>query len=188
MLRRGDVQHSGSGKQGCTPWADLGVLMCPESTTSSWAWWWTCSQDSQNPLCWQEGCRGCGAVAVGSPGPSVAVPQEPCWAHVQSMAPQRTLLLDQIKLAVLNLFQLTTTWLKVPGDTALEDTEAQLDTVSTPSWWGWRGHSHILEGCGKQDPCLHRCCFACRTWLPSAMSFAPSSWSHVSDACLLPPA
>ncbi|NXX51110.1 CCD42 protein, partial [Tricholaema leucomelas] len=61
--------------------------------------------------------------------PHDVIQKEPCWAHVQSMVPQRTLLLDQIKLAVLNLFQLTTTWLKVPGDTALEDTEAQLDTV-----------------------------------------------------------
>ncbi|XP_064024509.1 cilia- and flagella-associated protein 73 [Pogoniulus pusillus] len=61
--------------------------------------------------------------------PHDVIQKEPCWAHVQSMAPQRTLLLHQIKLAVLNLFQLTTTWLKVPGDTALEDTEAQLDTV-----------------------------------------------------------
>ncbi|KAM6297913.1 cilia- and flagella-associated protein 73 [Aegotheles albertisi] len=51
------------------------------------------------------------------------------WAHVQSVATQKTLLLGQIKLAVLNLFQLATAWLKVPTDVALEDTEAQLDTV-----------------------------------------------------------
>ncbi|NXP73804.1 CCD42 protein, partial [Ramphastos sulfuratus] len=61
--------------------------------------------------------------------PHDAIQKESCWAHVQSMATQRTLLLGQIKLAVLNLFKLTTTWLEVPGDTALEDTEAQLDTV-----------------------------------------------------------
>ncbi|NWS54530.1 CCD42 protein, partial [Chunga burmeisteri] len=54
---------------------------------------------------------------------------ESCWAHVQSTAAQKTLLLGQIKLAVLNLFQLATARLKVPGDVALEDTEAQLDTV-----------------------------------------------------------
>ncbi|XP_072736515.1 cilia- and flagella-associated protein 73 [Ciconia boyciana] len=51
------------------------------------------------------------------------------WAHVQSTATQRTLLLGQIKLAVLNLFQLATARLKVPTDATLEDTEAQLDTV-----------------------------------------------------------
>ncbi|NXF88324.1 CC42M protein, partial [Eubucco bourcierii] len=61
--------------------------------------------------------------------PHDAIQKESCWAHVQSMATQRTLRLGQIKLAVLNLFQLTTTWLEVPGDTALEDTEAQLNTV-----------------------------------------------------------
>ncbi|KAM7090079.1 LOW QUALITY PROTEIN: cilia- and flagella-associated protein 73 [Ciconia maguari] len=51
------------------------------------------------------------------------------WAHVQSTATQRTLLLGQIKLAVLNLFQLATARLKVPTDAALEDAEAQLDTA-----------------------------------------------------------
>ncbi|XP_064322228.1 cilia- and flagella-associated protein 73 isoform X2 [Phalacrocorax carbo] len=55
--------------------------------------------------------------------------QESRWAHIQSTAAQKTLLLGQIKLAVLNLFQLATTRLKVPMDVALEDTEAQLDTV-----------------------------------------------------------
>ncbi|NXU23622.1 CC42M protein, partial [Thalassarche chlororhynchos] len=54
---------------------------------------------------------------------------ESCWAHIQSTAAQKTLLLGQVKLAVLNLFQLATTRLKVPADVALEDTEAQLDTV-----------------------------------------------------------
>ncbi|XP_074966370.1 cilia- and flagella-associated protein 73 isoform X3 [Phalacrocorax aristotelis] len=51
------------------------------------------------------------------------------WAHIQSTAAQKTLLLGQIKLAVLNLFQLATARLKVPTDVALEDTEAQLDMV-----------------------------------------------------------
>ncbi|NXS65133.1 CC42M protein, partial [Pandion haliaetus] len=51
------------------------------------------------------------------------------WAHIQSTATQKTLLLGQIKLAVLNLFQLATAQLKVPMDVALEDTEGQLDVV-----------------------------------------------------------
>ncbi|NXW59700.1 CC42M protein, partial [Eurystomus gularis] len=55
--------------------------------------------------------------------------EESRWAHVQSTATQKTLLLGQIKLAVLNLFQLVTTWFEAPMDTALEDTEAQLDMV-----------------------------------------------------------
>ncbi|NXV86628.1 CC42M protein, partial [Calonectris borealis] len=55
--------------------------------------------------------------------------RESCWAHVQSTAAQKTLLLGQIKLAVLNLFQLATARLKVATDVALEDTEAQLDMV-----------------------------------------------------------
>ncbi|XP_062487159.1 cilia- and flagella-associated protein 73 [Pezoporus occidentalis] len=54
---------------------------------------------------------------------------ESCWAHAQSTATEKTLLLAQIKLAVLNLFHLTTAPLKVCTDVALEDTEAQLDTV-----------------------------------------------------------
>ncbi|XP_010573920.1 PREDICTED: coiled-coil domain-containing protein 42B [Haliaeetus leucocephalus] len=68
------------------------------------------------------------------------------WAHVQSTATQKTLLLGQIKLAVLNLFQLATARLEVPTDVALEDTEAQLDTVSaalSPEQRGWEGHGDI---------------------------------------------
>ncbi|NXI46239.1 CC42M protein, partial [Galbula dea] len=55
--------------------------------------------------------------------------EESQWAHVQSMAIQKTQLLGQLKLAVLNLFQLVSVRLNVPTDVALEDTEAQLDTV-----------------------------------------------------------
>ncbi|XP_065549231.1 cilia- and flagella-associated protein 73 [Lathamus discolor] len=54
---------------------------------------------------------------------------ESCWAHAQSMATEKTLLLAQIKLAALNLFHLATAPLRVRTDVALEDTEAQLDTV-----------------------------------------------------------
>ncbi|XP_039416936.1 cilia- and flagella-associated protein 73 isoform X2 [Corvus cornix cornix] len=54
---------------------------------------------------------------------------ESCWTHIQSAAMQKTLLLAQIKLAVLNLFQLTTAQLRIPTDRAQEDTKAQLDMV-----------------------------------------------------------
>ncbi|XP_056360145.1 cilia- and flagella-associated protein 73 [Oenanthe melanoleuca] len=51
------------------------------------------------------------------------------WAHIQSTATQKSLLLGQIKLAVLNLFQQTTAQLRIPMDRAQEDTKAQLDMV-----------------------------------------------------------
>ncbi|NXB40798.1 CCD42 protein, partial [Eulacestoma nigropectus] len=54
---------------------------------------------------------------------------ESCWTHIQSTATQKTLLLAQIKLAVLNLFQLTTAQLRIPTDRTQEDTKAQLDMV-----------------------------------------------------------
>ncbi|NWW48499.1 CC42M protein, partial [Pedionomus torquatus] len=58
-----------------------------------------------------------------------ALQQESHWAQIQSTVAQKPLLLGQIKLAVLNLFHLVTARLKVPTNVALEDTEAQLDTV-----------------------------------------------------------
>ncbi|KFV77390.1 Coiled-coil domain-containing protein 42 like-2, partial [Dryobates pubescens] len=61
--------------------------------------------------------------------PHDVLQRESLWAQDQSTATQGTLLLGHIKLAVLNLFQLTTKCLEVPADIALEDTEAQLDTV-----------------------------------------------------------
>ncbi|NXE38536.1 CCD42 protein, partial [Ptilorrhoa leucosticta] len=54
---------------------------------------------------------------------------ESCWTHIQSTATQKTLLLAQIRLAVMNLFQLTTAQLRIPTDRAQEDTKAQLDMV-----------------------------------------------------------
>ncbi|KAM6193426.1 LOW QUALITY PROTEIN: cilia- and flagella-associated protein 73 [Sarcoramphus papa] len=88
---------------------------------------------------------------------------ESCWAHIQSTATQKTLLLGQIKLAVLNLFQLVTTRLKVPADVALEDTEAQLDTV--PISAGAALHAgpgcHLCraapQAAGAVSPTLARC-------------------------------
>ncbi|NWV53275.1 CCD42 protein, partial [Daphoenositta chrysoptera] len=54
---------------------------------------------------------------------------ESCWTYIQSTTTQKTLLLAQIKLGVLNLFQLTTAQLRIPTDRAQEDTKAQLDMV-----------------------------------------------------------
>ncbi|NXO38759.1 CC42M protein, partial [Locustella ochotensis] len=54
---------------------------------------------------------------------------ESCWTHIQSTAIQKSLLLGQIKLAVLNLFQQTTAQLRIPTNRAQEDTKAQLDMV-----------------------------------------------------------
>ncbi|NXQ43098.1 CC42M protein, partial [Catharus fuscescens] len=51
------------------------------------------------------------------------------WNHIQSTAIQKSLLLEQIKLAVLNLFQQTTAQLRIPKDRAQEDTKAQLDML-----------------------------------------------------------
>ncbi|XP_015498965.3 cilia- and flagella-associated protein 73, partial [Parus major] len=54
---------------------------------------------------------------------------ESCWTQIQSTAMQKTLLLGQIRLAVLNLFQQITAELKIPMDQGQEDTKAQLDMV-----------------------------------------------------------
>ncbi|XP_069651399.1 cilia- and flagella-associated protein 73 isoform X1 [Haliaeetus albicilla] len=95
------------------------------------AWGGYTARTPRSPSPSRGGCKGHGAAAgVGGPRALCrSVPQESHWAHVQSTATQKTLLLGQIKLAVLNLFQLATARLEVPMDVALEDTEAQLDTV-----------------------------------------------------------
>uniref|UniRef100_A0A8B9SRW0 DUF4200 domain-containing protein n=1 Tax=Anas platyrhynchos TaxID=8839 RepID=A0A8B9SRW0_ANAPL len=72
-------------------------------------------------------CRGCGAQGCLSVRPSI--PQESCWTQIQSAAAHKALLLGQIRMAVLSLFQLATKHLRVPRDVALEDTETQLDMV-----------------------------------------------------------
>lgn len=125
--------------------------------------------------------------------PCHSVPQESHWAHIQSTAARKTLLLGQIKLAVLNLFQLATARLKVPVNVALEDTEAQLDTVSTalsPGQWGWgtRWDIHVPRWLWHQGPCPRRCCSTCRTWLPSVLSCALGSRGCPPDACPTLPA
>lgn len=86
-----------------------------------------------------------------------SVPQESCWNHIQSTAIQNTLLLGQIKLAVLNLFQQIMAQLRIPMDRAQEDTKAQLDMVSrtlSPGQWGWglTGTFTSLDGCGIRFP------------------------------------
>ncbi|NWV70756.1 CCD42 protein, partial [Malurus elegans] len=58
-----------------------------------------------------------------------ALQWESCWSQIQSTTTQKTLLLGQIKLAVLNLFQLTTAQLRIPMDGTQEDTKGQLDMV-----------------------------------------------------------
>ncbi|XP_054075766.1 cilia- and flagella-associated protein 73 [Rissa tridactyla] len=114
--------------------------------------------------------------------------EESCWAHIQSAVTQKTLLLGQIKLAVLNLFQLATARLNVPADVALEDTEAQLDTVSAALCRGAGGtHEdiHIPGRLWHQAPisagaALHAGpgCHLCRA--------APQGAGAVSPGCLLP--
>ncbi|KAF4790010.1 cilia and flagella associated protein 73 [Turdus rufiventris] len=77
------------------------------------------------------------------------------WSHIQSTAIQKSLLLEQIKLAVLNLFQQTTAQLRIPKDRAQEDTKAQLDMVSTTlEQWGWgrTGTFTSLDGCDIKLP------------------------------------
>ncbi|KAM6403769.1 cilia- and flagella-associated protein 73 [Rhynochetos jubatus] len=59
--------------------------------------------------------------------------EESRWAHVQGAATQKMLLLGQIKLAVLHLFQLATARLEAPTAVGLGDTEAQLDTAPIPT-------------------------------------------------------
>lgn len=85
-----------------------------------------------------------------------SVPQESCWTHIQSTAIQNTLLLGQIKQAVLNLFQQTMAQLRLPTDRA-QDTKAQLDMVSralSPGQWGWAltGTFTSLAGCDFRLP------------------------------------
>lgn len=94
------------------------------------------------------------------PGLSVCLsaPQESCWTQIQSAATHKTLLLGQIRMAVLSLFQLATKHLKVPRDVALEDTETQLDVVSAaPLPWaaglgGTRGHPSPLAAVASRPP------------------------------------
>ncbi|KAM3661471.1 LOW QUALITY PROTEIN: cilia- and flagella-associated protein 73 [Ammospiza maritima maritima] len=81
---------------------------------------------------------------------------ESCWTHIQSTATQKTLLLGQIKLAVLNLFQQTTAQLRILTDRAQEDTKAQLDTVSTTlslGQWGWGLTGALTPQDGSAQEC-----------------------------------
>uniref|UniRef100_A0A8C3KSJ5 DUF4200 domain-containing protein n=1 Tax=Calidris pygmaea TaxID=425635 RepID=A0A8C3KSJ5_9CHAR len=107
--------------------------------------------------------------------------QESRWAHIQSMVAQKTLLLGQIKLAVLNLFQLAAAQLKVPTDVALEDTEAQLDTVSAALCPGCKGKAPPSSPAPK-SPCSP----AGRLWTFLSLSLSPAHLLVSQHSNLLP--
>lgn len=95
--------------------------------------------------CWEvQGMWGTGRAVC------LSVPQESCWTQIQSAAAHKALLLGQIRLAVLSLFQLATKHLRVPRDVALEDTETQLDVVSA----GTRGHPSPWRAVASGPPSL----------------------------------
>lgn len=113
--------------------------------------WGGDGEGAQGQECWEvQGTWG--------PGLSVCLsaPQESCWTQIQSAATHKTLLLGQIRMAVLSLFQLATKHLKVPRDVALEDTETQLDVVSaappSPGQRGWEGHPSPLAAVASGPP------------------------------------
>lgn len=95
-------------------------------------------------------CRGCGAQGCLSVRPSI--PQESCWTQIQSAAAHKALLLGQIRMAVLSLFQLATKHLRVPRDVALEDTETQLDMVSAVGLGRTRGHPSPWRAVASEPP------------------------------------
>lgn len=94
--------------------------------------------------------RGCGAQGCLSVCPSV--PQESCWTQIQSAAAHKALLLGQIRMAVLSLFQLATKHLRVPRDVALEDTETQLDVVSAVGLGRTQGHPSPWRAVASEPP------------------------------------
>ncbi|XP_037247034.1 cilia- and flagella-associated protein 73 isoform X2 [Falco rusticolus] len=116
----------------------LSPLPLPSSRTSQTCWpisghWRGCGQpwhNGQEPggSSWPSTGHSSAGTAR-RPAASSSAPTESCWAHIQSTAAQKTLLLGQVKLAVLHLFQLATARLSIGTDVALEDTEAQLDMV-----------------------------------------------------------
>uniref|UniRef100_A0A670ZWA6 DUF4200 domain-containing protein n=1 Tax=Pseudonaja textilis TaxID=8673 RepID=A0A670ZWA6_PSETE len=59
--------------------------------------------------------------------------QESNWICIQNTAASKTLELGQIKLAALNLFQMVAKHRKLPMNVPQEDTDAQLDAVSSHS-------------------------------------------------------
>ncbi|XP_051828801.1 cilia- and flagella-associated protein 73 isoform X1 [Antechinus flavipes] len=61
-----------------------------------------------------------------------ALQWESKWVHIQNTAAQKTLLLGQIKMAALNLFQIVCKQKKEVPALAVEDTEEQLEQVWAP--------------------------------------------------------
>ncbi|XP_027718418.1 cilia- and flagella-associated protein 73 isoform X5 [Vombatus ursinus] len=73
--------------------------------------------------------------------------EESRWVHIQNTAAQKTLLLGQIKMAALNLFQLVCKQKKEVPALAVEDTEGQLEQVQ----WHFQDLSATLAKLTKES-------------------------------------
>ncbi|XP_066544909.1 coiled-coil domain-containing protein 42 homolog [Amia ocellicauda] len=60
---------------------------------------------------------------------SQALKWESTWNHIQATAAKKTLLLGQIKMVTLNLYQMLNKQTKQEGEVAVEDTAGQLDKI-----------------------------------------------------------
>lgn len=111
----------------------------------------------------------------------LSVPQETCWTQIQSAAAHKALLLGQIRMAVLSLFQLATKHLRVPRDVALEDTETQLDVVSAAGLGRTRGHPSPWRAVASEPPspqvllCLQDLAAICAELRPKEPGLGPTT-------------